>query len=389
MTAQRKEKRKICVFIGSRANYGSIKSALLAFKQHPKLQLQIVVGSSALLDKYGEVVDIIEKEGFKVDDKIYSIVEGENPITMTKSAGSTLTELATSFSNLAPDMVLVVGDRFEVLSAAIAASYMNIPLVHTMGGEVSGSIDESIRHAITKLAHIHFPASTDARKRILKMGEHSKHVFHVGCPRMDEVKRILGDEHQTRMRFEGVGEKVDINQPFLFVSQHPITTEYGEGEAQITATLEALRELSMPTIMLWPNADAGSEDVARGIRKFREQNRKEDLNMFFFKNLPMDRYFTLMKKAACMIGNSSSLVREGSFIGTPGVLVGSRQHNRERGKNVIQVPHDSKAIVRAVKKQIDHGPYTPTKIYGDGTAGKQIARVLAGIDVDIQKQIAY
>jgi UDP-N-acetylglucosamine 2-epimerase len=166
-----------------------------------------------------------------------------------------------------------------------------------------------------------------------------------------------------------------------------VTTEYGEGEKQVTATLSAVREVGLPAVVLWPNADAGSDDVARGIRKWRE--RKLDAGMHFFKNLPVASYVQLMKRTACLVGNSSSGIREGAFIGTPTVNIGSRQDMRERGSNVIEVPHEQAAITAAVRRQAAHGPYASEPIYGDGKAGKRIADVLATCKLSVQKRITY
>ena len=382
--------KKICVVVGSRANYSSIKSAMRAIDKHPDLELQLVVGASALLDRYGSVVRLIEAEGFKVAARLYMLVEGETPLTMAKSTGLGLVELSSILDNLRPDCVLTIGDRFETMATALAAAYMNIPLAHTMGGEVSGTIDESIRHAVTKFAHIHFPASKDARDRIVKLGEPENTVHLVGCPRIDLVADILrgdADLHLESIK-SGVGASVNLDKPFILVSQHPVTTEYGEGERQIVATLEAVRKTGLPAIVLWPNADAGSEDIAKGIRKWRE--RKLDDNMHFFKNLPTATYIHLMKKTACLVGNSSSGIREGAFVGTPVVNVGTRQFMRERGANVIEVPHDMNAIYDALQKQIAHGPYGMQPIYGDGKAGERIADILAGYgEVNVQKRIEY
>jgi UDP-hydrolysing UDP-N-acetyl-D-glucosamine 2-epimerase len=179
--------RKICIVIGSRANYTSIKSAMRAIKEHPDLELQLVVGASALLDRYGEVIEVIERDGFRAAARVYMLIEGETPTTMAKSTGLGLLELPTILGQLQPDIVLTVGDRFETMATALASAYMNIPLAHTMGGEVSGTIDESIRHAVTKFAHIHFPACTQARERIIRLGERPEDVYMVGCPRIDLV----------------------------------------------------------------------------------------------------------------------------------------------------------------------------------------------------------
>src|SRR5437870_6204383 len=204
-------KRRVGVVVGARANYSSIKSAMRSVRDHPGLTLQLVVGASALLDRYGTVVDVIEQDGFEPDERVFMLIEGETPGTMAKSTGLGLLELPTAFDRLRPDVVITVGDRFETIATALAASYMNIPLAHTMGGEVSGNIDESIRHAVTKFANLHFPASEDAGKRIVRMGEDPATVHVVGCPRMDLVAEVLaqpGDGLSTIFE-EGVGGSFD------------------------------------------------------------------------------------------------------------------------------------------------------------------------------------
>jgi UDP-hydrolysing UDP-N-acetyl-D-glucosamine 2-epimerase len=383
--------KKICTVIGSRANYSSIKSAMRAIQKHSELELQLVCVASALLDRYGQVVNLIERDGFKVDEKLHILVEGETPATMVKSTGMGLIELSSVFDRLKPDVVITVGDRFETMATTLAAAYMNIPVAHTMGGEVSGTIDESIRHAVTKFAHIHFPASRDAAERIVKLGERPEMVFRVGCPRIDLVAEIIDHDGNGMDKniFElGVGAPIDLSKPFVIVSQHPVTTEYGAGERQITATLAAVKECGLAAVVLWPNADAGSEDIARGIRKWREHGSAED--MHFFKNLPIETYVRLMRRATCLVGNSSSGIREGAFIGTPVVNIGSRQTARERGDNIIDVDHERQQISDAIKRQQARGRYPMQDIYGDGTAGVKIADVLAKLGpVVVQKLITY
>ena len=382
--------RKICVFIGSRANYSSIKSAMLAIDAHPDFELYTVVGASALLDRFGKVIDLIREDGFQIHATFHMIIEGENPTTMAKSTGLGVIEMASILDNLKPNFVLVVGDRFEIMSAAIAAAYMNIPLCHTMGGEVTGTIDESIRHAVTKLAHVHFPANQLAAERIIKMGELPENVFTVGCPRIDLVADIINDgrlDIDVFKTFKGVGATFDLDEPFLLVSQHPVTTEYGMGRQQVEETLVALGELRIPTIMIWPNVDAGSDDVAKGIRTFREWHNPDWLHLF--KNLPVEIYTKLMYETKCIIGNSSSAIREGAFIGVPAVNIGTRQTSRQRGRNVIDVPNDRNLIKKAIEKQISVGKYPSDPIYGDGKAGKRIADILAKVNINIQKRLVY
>jgi len=384
--------RKICVFVGGRANYSSIKSVMKAIDNHPQLQLQVVLGASAILERFGKVEDLIRLDGFKPDYVFHNIVEGETPSTMAKSTGLGLMDAAMIFDNLKPDMLVVVGDRYEMMSVTLAAAYMNIRVVHTMGGEVTGTIDESIRHAITKFAHIHFPANEDSRQRIIKMGEDENYVFNVGCPRMDLVADELENDSKQALgnlfkEHGGVGQELDLSKPFLLVSQHSVTTEFGNNREQIEQTLSALEQLGLPTIMLWPNADAGSDDISKGIRTYREKNNPAWLHLF--KNLPTKTYIHLMNTTSCLVGNSSSGVREGAFIGTPVVNIGTRQNKRLRTDNVIQVDYDALQIKEAIEKQLEHGKYKSSNIYGDGTAGKKIAEILVNSSPSIQKTIVY
>jgi len=383
--------RKVCIVVGSRANYSSIKSVMSEVQANPDLKLQLVVGASALLDRFGSVVDVIESDGFEPDAKITMIVEGETPGTMAKSTGLGLLELPTVFGMLKPDVVVSVGDRFETMATAVAAAYMNIPLAHTMGGEISGTIDESIRHAVTKLSHLHFPANQQAATRIIRMGEDPTMVHVVGCPRIDLVADIVqADGHLESpdwLEREGVGAHITLDKPFLLVSQHPVTTEYGQGEPQIVETLMALHELQMPTIMLWPNADAGSEDLSRGMRKFRETHKPEYIR--FYKNFPIDTYVRLMLNCACAIGNSSAPLREGAYVGVPTVNIGTRQQGRDRADNVMDVDYDRSAIVVAVRKQLAHGRYPSNHLYGDGGAGARIATILVESPLRVQKRLSY
>jgi UDP-hydrolysing UDP-N-acetyl-D-glucosamine 2-epimerase len=382
--------RKVCVVIGSRANYSSIKSVMRAVQAHPELTLQLIVGASALLDRFGSVVDVIEADGFTPNARVTMIVEGETPATMAKSTGLGLLELPTIFDLLKPDVVVSVGDRFETMSTAVAAAYMNIPVAHTMGGEISGTIDESIRHAVTKLSHIHFPANAAAATRIIRMGEDPSTVHTVGCPRIDlvsEIARGNGLPHAEWLDREGVGAHVDVSKPFLLVNHHPVTTEYGQGKTHIWETLCALDELKMPTIMLWPNADAGSEDIATGMRTFREKRHPEYIR--FYKNFPIETYVRLMLLCGCAVGNSSAPIREGAFLGVPAVNIGTRQSGRDRGPNVLDVGYDRREIVDGIRRQLAHGRFESDALYGDGHAGGRIADVLARATLTVQKRLTF
>jgi UDP-hydrolysing UDP-N-acetyl-D-glucosamine 2-epimerase len=260
-----------------------------------------------------------------------------------------------------------------------------------MGGEVTGTIDESIRHAVTKLAHIHFPANEDAARRIIQIGEDPENVYVVGCPRIDIVKEVLKDDQvpldELYVKYKGVGPEFDLHQPFLISVFHPVTTEYSHNRRYVEELIGALDTLKMPTIMLWPNADAGSELIAKGIRTFRERHRPEYLHLF--KNLPFEIFVNLMDRCRCMVGNSSAAIREGAFIGVPAVNIGTRQNGRMRGHNVLDVGYDGKEILKAIERQISHTKYPMDPIYGDGTSGEKIADILARCQVKVQKRIKY
>jgi len=382
--------RKVCVVVVSRANYGRIKSVLRAINEHPDLELQLVVGASALLERFGSAHKIIKNDGFKIDGMVYITIEGENPTTMAKSTGLAIVELATMFENLKPDIVLTVADRYETMATAVASSYMNIPLAHTQGGEVTGSIDESVRHAVTKLAHIHFPATKKSAERLIKMGEDPSTVFCVGCPSIDSlVDADLTLKNDIFKKYGGVGAVLDLRKPYLLVIQHPVTTEYGQGLEQISRTIKAIHELQIQIIMLWPNVDAGSGEIAKGIRLFREHHGLNVDYIHFFINFSVEDYAKVLNNSACIVGNSSSGLREGSFLGVPCVNIGTRQSGRERGKNVVDVEYDAQAIKNAIEYQLSNGRYEPEMIYGDGRAGERITNILAQVPLRIEKRLTY
>ncbi|MBI5557290.1 MAG: UDP-N-acetylglucosamine 2-epimerase (hydrolyzing) [Deltaproteobacteria bacterium] len=380
--------RKVCIVVFSRANYARIKTVLRSVQKHSDLELLLVVGASALLWRYGNILETVKKDGFEIARTVHSVVDGGTPATMAKSTGLSIIELATTFENLKPDIVLTVADRYETMATAITASYMNITLAHTQGGEITGSIDESVRHSITKLSHIHFPATELAKNRLVKMGEDPDTIFLTGCPSMDIlVEENLRLKADFLDKYSGSQKKIDLEKPYLLVLQHPVTTEYGQGLKQINQTLQAVKNIDMQTIWLWPNADAGTDEIAKGLRVFKDEDR--DGKILFFLNFTPEDYAKILANAACIIGNSSSGIREGSFLGVPAVNIGTRQNSRERGKNTIDVKHDIKEIEDAIRKQLKHGPYDPEYLYGSGNAGERIAEVLASIDCKAQKVLYY
>lgn len=372
--------KKICVVVASRANYGRVKYLMKAIQAHPDLELQLIVGASTLLERFGKAINIIKKDGFTPVRSIHYVIEGETLVTQAKSTGLGIVELSTAFDDLAPDMVVTVADRFETLATAIAATYLNIPLIHLQGGEVSGNIDDRVRHAITKLADVHFVASDDSRKRVIEMGEDANYVFNYGCPAMDVlVNENLSISNAAMNPYLGVGKPLDWTKPYMLMVQHPVTTSYGHGFEQVSQTLEALKGIEgMQKVVMWPNVDAGSDDVSKGIRHFREMNMQEPI--YYYKNFSPEDYARVINNAVCCVGNSSSFIREGSFLGVPVVIVGDRQQGREHGDNVAFASYDAKDIATKLRQQLHHGRYAPDHRYGVGDAGKRIAHELATRD---------
>jgi len=382
-------KRKICVVVASRANYGRVKYLMKAIKEHENLELQLIVGASVMLYRFGKAIDVIKSDGFIPDRTIYYVVEGETLATQAKSTGLGIVELSTALEDLKPDMVVTVADRFETMSTAIAASYLNIPLVHIQGGEISGNIDEKVRHAITKLSDIHFPATQKSKQRLIKMGEMPEYIFNFGCPGMDTlVENSMTISNELMSRYGGVGGSIDFEKPYILMVQHPVTTSYGEGLKQVNETLYALKEFnSYQKIVLWPNIDAGTDEISKGLRVFREKNK--DTSFHFFRNFSPEDYARVLNNAKCVVGNSSSFIREGSFLGVPVVLVGDRQEDREHGSNLVFSDYDKQDIMKKVSIQLKNGQYESSQLFGSGNAGKLMSDKLSVINLNIKKRMTY
>lgn len=385
-------KRKVAVVVTNRASYARIKSALAAIRDSDTLELQLVAAASLLLEKYGRAIHVMEQDGFQPVAKVYMVLEGENPVTMAKTTGIGITELSTIFDNLRPDLVLTVADRYETIATAVAAAYLNLPLVHVQGGEITGSVDEKVRHAITKFANYHFVSTAGAAERVVRMGEEPQSVFVTGCPSVDLAAavqregRVLNFDPFTR--YLGLGPNVPLTVGrYVIVMQHPVTTEYEHAHDQIVPTLEAVRDLDVPVLWFWPNVDAGSDGISKAIRMFREDARPRHIH--FFKNMPPEDFLRLLHGTGCIIGNSSVAIREASYLGTPAVNIGNRQAGRERAANVMDVPYSRVSILDAVAAQLQHGPYHCDPLYGDGCAGERIAALLATVEPRIEKRLTY
>lgn len=383
-------KRKICVVVTARPSYARIKTALEAIQAHPDLELQLVVAASAVLERYGEAMKYMRKDGFDIAASVFMVLEGENLVTSAKSTGLGMIELATVFDNLKPDMVVTIADRYETLATAAAASYMNIPLVHMQGGEVTGSIDEKVRHAVTKLADYHFTCTEIAAERVRKMGEEPEAVFVTGCPSIDIAARVAKNpklDFDPFTKYGGVGSLLDMEHGYVVVLQHPVTTEYEQSRQHIDETLFGVKAANIPTLWFWPNVDAGSDGTSKGIRAFRE--KEKPTNFHFFKNMEASDFLKLLYNSKAIIGNSSVAIRECSYLGIPAVNIGTRQAGRERGANVIDVDYNRNEILGAVRQHVNSGHRPTSTIYGDGNAGKRIADLLCELKPRIEKRLTY
>jgi len=379
-------KRRVCFPITSRAYYGRSQLLIKKLHEHPGIELELMLGGSILLDKYSRhIADDIESGGFTISSSFLNVIEGGNHVAMAKTACLTALEFTNGFHAADPDIVVICGDRFEQLAIAMAAAYLNKTIAHIEGGDVTGSIDESVRHAITKLAHIHFVTNEDAHRRVLAMGEDPKYVFNTGSLDVEAASQVTATITNDVLNGYGVGHEIDLARPFVLVIQHPVTTER-DNRRHLEETLHAVSTLDVPAIWIWPNADAGTGEMADSLRHFREHAGRAAGKMRFITDVPVGEFIALLKVAACLIGNSSAGIKECSFVGTPVVDIGGRQQGRLRADNVMHVGYDGDAIVDAVRRQVAHGRYPSSPVYYRPGASQAMVDVLAGVELYTQKR---
>jgi UDP-hydrolysing UDP-N-acetyl-D-glucosamine 2-epimerase len=380
----------VLVALTTRGNYAKMKSTMRAVAADERLSLQVAVGGGLVLQRYGRFESILLEDGFAIDGEFDYVEAGDSLHDMARSASTCLAAFADILGRLAPDIVLIVADRYEALALAQAALCMNVRIAHVEGGEVSGSIDERIRHAVTKLAHLHFVANEDAARRVCRMGEIPEHVHVVGTPSLDQLAEVDLDDLDQVERVTGErgdGPRVDLRSDFLVVSHHPVVTQISEAARHYAELARAARELQLPVVWILPNLDAGSSEALGAVRSLREDPGAPPVRCV--GSLPFDAYATLLHHARCLIGNTSSGLREGAYLGVPVVNVGGRQQGRARACNVMDVPELSASIVSAARVQIAHGRYARDTLYGDGRAGQRIAATLASRLPPLEKAIAY
>jgi UDP-hydrolysing UDP-N-acetyl-D-glucosamine 2-epimerase len=379
--------RKVCVVLVDRANYGRLKPVMRAIADRPELELQVICSGTMVLERFQQPVDVVREDGFRVDGEVYMELEGSTPTTMAKSVGFGIVEFSSELQRLKPDIMLVIGDRYEALAATVAAAYMNLCIVHVQGGEVSGSIDESARHAISKFSHYHFPSTRRSAEYLVRMGERPDTILGTGCPSSDIARSLDRSLDPAVINSRGAGATIDVERPFLLVLFHPTTTEFGGERAQMEALLAALDRLQTQTLLLWPNIDAGSDHISKAIRVFRERRNPGWLRTL--TNLTPEKYLKVLANTACALGNSSSFVRDAGYFGTPVVLVGHRQEGREHDVHVTPTDPLAERIEAAARAHLAHGRYEPSTLYGDGHVAERIAAGVASLAPYVQKRLHF
>lgn len=385
------KKRRVCFVITSFIHYSRNLLILDELKRRPDVDLHIIIGGTALLSKYSSryahVKEMLIADGFKNIYEVYFNLEGDNSTIKAKTAGLGIVEFSSLFNNIEPDIIVVRGDRFECLSAATAAAYMNIPIAHLEGGDRSGTIDESVRHSITKLSHFHFATNDEAKKRLLRMGEDPKFVFYYGSPDIEVVAKLAKKKiNGVDLEKTGSGAVLDLKGDFLMVMYHPVWKDVDSLRKLSENTrilLETVHKLNMPTLWWWPNFDVGAEEISHELRAFKDSVSNHKIR--FMRYLPPRIFLALLDKTRCLIGNSSSGIKECSYLGVPVVNIGYRQHKRLKAENVLDVEHDKNAIKRAIAKQISIGRYPSSNLYYKKDTAKNIARTIAVAPLYVQK----
>lgn len=387
--------RRIAILTGSRGDYSIYSSVLDEIDKRQDIEYELIVTGMHLSEKFGRTVKEIKKDKRKIGAEVPMLKYGDTLSGMVKNTGLAVIGIARALEKISPAVVLVLGDRGEQLAAAIAGAHMNIPVAHLHGGELSGTIDESIRHAITKFSHIHLVATEKSRERLIRLGEIKENIYLVGAPGVDGVKKKVKIKREEIARFFNL----DPSHIIILAVQHPVTTEFNSARHNMEIVVDALIELNKQIVWVYPNSDAGHTKMISILKSKIEKSGKSKI-IKICDSLPHELYLSLMKEVAVMIGNSSSGIIEAPSCGIPYVLVGSRQAGREHAASILDVDYCKEEILRAVSIALEdeefkdtvmtcEKPYDP---FNDADAGKRCAEILATIDISdelLQKRMTY
>ncbi|NWI18265.1 GLCNE kinase, partial [Crypturellus soui] len=381
-------KLRVCVATCNRADYSKLAPIMFGIKAEPQFfELDVVVLGSHLIDDYGNTYRMIEQDDFDIHTRLHTIVRGEDEAAMVESVGLALVKLPDVLNRLRPDIMIVHGDRFDALALATSAALMNIRILHIEGGEVSGTIDDSIRHAITKLAHYHVCCTRSAEQHLIAMCEDHDRILLAGCPSYDKLLSAKNKDYMSIIRV-WLGEDVKPRD-YIVALQHPVTTDIKHSIKMFELTLDALISFNKRTLVLFPNVDAGDKEMVRVMRK---KGIEHHPNFRAVKHVPFEQFIQLVAHAGCMIGNSSCGVREVGAFGTPVINLGTRQTGRETGENVLHVrdADTQDKILHALQLQFGK-QYPCSKIYGDGNAVPRILKFLKSINLEepLQKKFCF
>lgn len=370
--------RKIFIITERRADYSRFKPILNLIKDDPNLEYDLVVTGLHLKEEHGMTINEIINDGFDIFSTFEMFLEEEDTgASMVRSYAKAVEMVTFELEKSKPDLILSGFDIAANAAVTIAGAHMNIPVAHIQGGEVTGTIDESIRHAMSKFAHYHFAANEDACERLIKMGERSDRVFNVGCPSIDAILSVEDNND--------ILKKYNLAKPYFLVIQHPVTSEIQESEEQIKITLNAINESKINALIILPNNDAGYSKIMSQIKSSKISS---------VDTLSINDYVNLLKNSSGLIGNSSSGIHETASFNIPTINIGTRQQGRLRPKNVIDVPHDKNMIIDAISKciKIKEDGIVFENPYGDGKSAQRIVKYLNSLDISnsvIQKRITY
>jgi len=383
-----KSKRKICFVLTSPIHYTRNLLVLKELQKRSDVELFVALGGEIILSratsKYSNIKELLKKQGITKVFEAHFYLDGDQVIDKAKTLGLGIIEFSTLFNYIGPDLVVVRGDRFEVQAAAAAAVYQNIPCAHLEGGDITGSIDETVRHAVTKLCHIHFATNEQAKNRLVRMGEDPRYVFNFGSPEIEALDYYLKQKSDLSiLKKSGSGQELDLKN-FAMVMFHPITNQLEELSAQVRSLYEAVAATKVSTIWFYPNFDAGSETISQELRKLSLANTSSQIH--FSRYLPPEIFSWLLSKTRCFVGNSSAGIKECSYLGVPVVNVGDRQSGRTKAKNVVSVGFQAKALQKALSQQLNIKRYPKDTTYYVKDTSKKIADKLSTLKLYVQKR---